>query len=459
MVKETERDLNNVIKPTIERNLISICLKNPDNLIEIKNKEITSDMFLISANKYIFQAIDYLFYKKQEPTSTAIMEVLANANMKHTVEEFGGVEYLEALKTSYVSDKNIDIFCEKLKQAYTRKSLIEICDGTKEFLLSDKSEVMNPTELVGEHEKEITKLVSDVQQTSEVYKMGEDIDDILEYRKNNPNSVPGLELGWNKLDYYTNGGQAGDLIILCARAKTGKSTMLTNWAKKLSIDDELPILYIDTEMSSREQEDRLLSILSGIPAKEIVSGMFVLDTENGRAEDKMKAIDIAKEKMKKGNYFHVYMPNFTLDKINAISKKFKQQYNIQALFVDYIKFPSSQIASLKTTQEWQMLGYLTSGLKDIAGTLKLPVYAGCQENRSNPNSTKKDETNVGGSDRILQLATKLMFLTNKPDEQIIKEGNLKGNQMLQIAFQRNGESNCPPIDIQFDKTILTQKEI
>ncbi|MBQ9772745.1 MAG: hypothetical protein IJW23_13060, partial [Lentisphaeria bacterium] len=37
--------------------------------------------------------------------------------------------------------------------------------------------------------------------------------------------------------------------------------------------------------------------------------------------------------------------------------------------------------------EWQMLGYITSGLKDLAGTLQLPVYSACQENRNNVSSS------------------------------------------------------------------------
>ena len=106
-----------------------------------------------------------------------------------------------------------------------------------------------------------------------------------------------------------------------------------------------------------------------------------------------------------------------------------------------------------------MLGFIASGLKDLAGTLKIPIYSACQENRSNPKETKKDETNVGGSDRILQLATKLIFLVNKSEEDILKEGQINGNQFMYIAYQRNGESDCPPINIFFDKPRLTQKEV
>ena len=458
-MKETNLELNTIAKPNVEKNIITICLKHPEKIIDIKEQDITEKMFLIEANRYIYMAINYLFYKKQDPTPYAIMEVMTDKSMRKVVEDFGGTEYLEILSTARANVNNLDIFCQKLKQAYTRFMLCQICDDTKDFVLTDKAEVLNPSEIIGQHENMVAELSNNVQQTKDIYKMGEDTEYVLEQRAENPNTVPGLEVGWNKFDYYTNGGQAGDLIMLCARAKTGKSTTLTNWAVKLGIEDKIPILYFDTEMSAREQEDRILSILSGVPHKEIMNGMYCLDTENGKAEDKKKRIRYAIQKMQEGYYYHIYMPNFTIEKVNAIAKKFKIQNNIQAIFFDYLKFPSSQVASLKSVQEWQMLGYIASGLKDLAGTLKVPVYSGCQENRSNLDSDKKDERNVGGSDRILQLATKLVFLSNKPEEQIIKEAGLLGNQKLYIAYQRNGESDCPIIDINFDRTTLTQREV
>lgn len=459
MAKEIETRLDNIAKPNVERNILSICLQNPEKIIDVKEEDVEGKMFLIEANRYIFFAIEYLFHKQQKPTPIAIVEVLKDKHAKKCVEDFGGSEYLTILSEQNVSEDNLKIFCEKLKQAYTRHKLCEICADSEEFLLSDDTEVMNPTELISVVENKLVNLSSSVQQTKDIYKMGDRAEEILELRAEHPESVPGLEMGWNKLDYYTNGGQPGDLIMVCARAKTGKSTLLTNWATKLGILDQLPVIYFDTEMDSRQQEDRILSILSGVPHKEIVSGMYVLDTENGRAEKKITALRNAVKHLKEGNYYHIYMPNFTIDKVNAVAKKFKMQHDIQAIFFDYLKFPSSQVAGLKSVQEWQMLGYITSGLKDLAGTLQLPVYSACQENRNNVSSSDKDATNIGGSDRILQLASKMMFLVNKTDEEIMKEGELNGNQRLIIKYQRNGESDCPPINIKFDRPRLTITEI
>ena len=200
-------------------------------------------------------------------------------------------------------------------------------------MLTEKSETLNPLELLSIPNKLINNLNTQITTTTEVYKMGDETDQILKERAKTPDVVPGLETGWVKFDRYTNGGQPGDLIMLCARSKVGKSVTLTNWATKLSILDKIPILYIDTEMNHREQEDRILSNLSGVPHTEIVSGLYCLDTEFGKATDKIEKLNKAKKMLKEGHYYHIYMPTFTLESITAIAKQFRMQYNIGALFL------------------------------------------------------------------------------------------------------------------------------
>ena len=289
--------------------------------------------------------------------------------------------------------------------------------------------------------------------------MGTDLEKRLEERAKRPTLVAGLQVGWTVFDRVTNGGQAGDLIIVCARAKMGKSVVLSTWAKNFAIRDGLPVLYIDTEMTSEEQEDRITSMITGIPVHEIVTGLFAVDTEYGTSKDKIAKIKDAVKQIKDAPYYHVYMPNFSAEKVTALAKQYKSKYNIQALFFDYIKVPASQGSSLQQIKEYQALGFFTSTLKDIAGLLKIPVYSAVQENRNDEKGIEKGASNVAGSDRILQLATKLMFLYAKTDEQIARDSVLLGNRQLKIAYQRNGESDVAPINLQFDNQIVTIKEV
>ena len=445
------------MNPGSERNLLAICLKESDKIIDVETAEIFADHFSVPGHKYIFMAMMYLYSKKIKPTPMAIIEVLGNDKAKQAVDKLGGLEYLIILEETSIPSNNLGIFIEKIKQSYTRRMLLNIADSVKNFVLSDKSEILNPTELINFAEKQLTDLAVNSTTSEEAYKMGSKTEEILARRAENPSQVPGLEVGWVEYDRLTNGAQPGDLIVICAPSKTGKSVTLTNWATKLAIKDKIPILYCDSEMNEREQEDRILANLTGIPHDEIVSGMYIIDTINGKAIDKIAKLKNAREEMQLGSYYHIYMPLFTIEKVTAIARKFEMQLGIKALFFDYIKIPSNQ-ASFRTQQEYQALGFFTSGLKDLAGMLKIPVFTACQANRSDLNTNDPDANNIGGSYRILQLASKLMFLIDKSDEKIAKDGFQNGNQQLVIKYQRNGASDCTPINIMFNKPILRQQE-
>lgn len=449
--------IDSVLNPGSERNLIAICLSNEDKIIEVETSDIKPDHFGIPGHKYIFMSLSYLFSKNIKPTPMAIMEVITGEKAKAEVDKLGGLEYLMILQGTSLPSDNLSIFIEKIKQSYTRRKLLDISFDVEDFISSSKAEVLNPQELISYIEEKINELTIETSVSEDYYKMGDLTEEVLKNRASNPNQVPGLEVGWEEFDRLTNGATPGDLIVLTAPSKVGKSTTLTNWATKIAIQDKIPILYFDTEMNERDQEDRILANLTGIPQQEIVSGMYVLDTEHGTADEKIEKLKEAREQLNLGEYYHIFMPHFTIEKVTAIARKFVLQFGVKAVFFDYIKMPSSS-DSFKTMQEYQALGFFTSGLKELAGILNVPVFTAAQTNRNDLNTTNPDASDIGGSYRILQLATKLIFLINKSEETIAKEGYTNGNQQIIIKYQRNGASDCEPINIMFQKEILRQTE-
>jgi len=250
-------------------------MQHPDRISKCEEDGLYAHHFGIAANKFIFMACHYLYGRQLEPTPVAIYEVLPDSKTKGKVDELGGLQYLVNLTETKARPVNQKIHTQKVLQAFTRREITRICDETTKLMESDDSNVMNPSELVQTLEKRITDMNVETADKEGLYKIGDDTDEVLAHRAETPEEVPGLKIGWDKVDRITNGGQPGDLIFVAARSKTGKSVTLTNWATKLGIIDKLPILYIDTEMSSRESEDRILANLSGVPHSEIVSSMFM----------------------------------------------------------------------------------------------------------------------------------------------------------------------------------------
>jgi len=434
-----------------ERALISICLQNPEELVVASSLGLLPEMFAVDGHKYIYMAMQYLYSKGEQLDPISIMNVYTDDNAKEAIEELGGIEYIEALKATPVA-KNTKLFVEHIIQASARREVYETALKVADEAIKAKDVPLD--EYLMSVEARFRDITIDYQVSQEVVQIGEGVGDRLKKRLLNPQEVIGLRTGWKTFDKLTQGLKAGELTVVGARSKTGKSVTLLNWCRKISVEDKVPALYIDTEMFTEEQQDRLLAQLSRVPEVEIKNGMFGRDTMNGKARDKIARLQEASRMLKEAPFYHIYLPHFTPEKIVALARKYKIEYGIGLLVFDYIKLPSS--GSLVGEKEYQALGYLTSTLKDIAGTLEIPVVSAVQLNRAAVKADEIDESMIAGSDRILQLANRVCFLRWKTEEE---RALSKGNQRFKIAFQRGGASDLDEIDIQFHTEILLQEEV
>ena len=119
---ETNQNSNGFgLQPRFGENLISICLKDPNKIIDVESAEIFAEHFSVPGHKYIFIAMMYLYSKQIKPTPMAIVEVLSNDKAKKAVDELGGLGYLIILEESNVLPDNLPIFIKKIKQAIYQK--------------------------------------------------------------------------------------------------------------------------------------------------------------------------------------------------------------------------------------------------------------------------------------------------------------------------------------------------
>lgn len=167
-----------VFNPGSERNIISICLKDNDKLIDLENHGLYPEHFSTAGHRATLMAMNYLQSKQIKAEPMSIMEVL-QGQVKEDVEELGGLDYLLTLQHSLVPIENMPIFVEKVKQSYTRKSLLDLAESTKAFVLSSEAEVLNPTELIGFVESKIADTNVETNDVDEVYKMGDETEQVL----------------------------------------------------------------------------------------------------------------------------------------------------------------------------------------------------------------------------------------------------------------------------------------
>lgn len=442
-VKAHEMVAQHIERIGAERNVIAYVLHNPESIYDVA-VELKDTDFNNTINKIIYGHMLTLMGK-----GIAVSSATITAMLKHhsDVKPEDIDDYISVIDKTSTVGMDIKYNVELAKRASVKrqayyKALDVLLDCT------DENYEESAAEFIGRQEGKFLDLSLRVDSVDKVVNLGDKVAGYLEEKAKNPRQILGLQTGFPQLDWEIGGLCDKRMYVFAARAKAGKSALLTNLASNLSLvpEEKQSILMISTEMSDEENLGRILAKLSGVPEKLISNGMFT------ESSDMIEKVQKAKDLVESGRFFHVYMPNFTVDNLVSLARRYKIKENIKVLIFDYIKLPSENKSNL---QAHLLLGKIATTLKDIAGTLGIVVLTAAQLNRSAVNEESMSEDMVRGSDEILFYADYLFMLRNKTEKEIESENSSLGNSILQLVASRHGGNykgalnfNRPTLDFE-----------
>lgn len=277
----------------------------------------------------------------------------------------------------------------------------------------------------------INKLTEKYITSNEIELFGNRIDNIWGEicSRRNENGIYGIPSKFPLLnEYFTY--ESGELVLLKARMKKGKSAFFLNEAIH-KIKNGVSTLYLDTEMQDRLFAERLLANLTGIEIKRIKTGKY--------SYDEGKTLEKANEWIKNQPFVHMYIPQSTDEEIYAIHKVLKYKMGLEFSIYDYIK---SNVTS--SSENYNVLGQKCDFLKNnVAGELNIAMLAGAQLNRQNQ---------VADSDKLERYVSTSIFWRDKTSEELAKDGLDCGNFAATVDLNRNGEMMDEEdyVDFKFD---------
>lgn len=250
-----------------------------------------------------------------------------------------------------------------------------------------------------------------------------------------------------------NGGfRPATLSLICARTNVGKSVFMGSIALDVAVHQQIPVLYLDTEMGLSSMLRRSVSWLTGLDENMLFQhGGYDTNPELKRQADEAQA------RIKSSPFFHVDIGAMSLDQTASIMRQFRRLYvdtspSRRGLIVfDYLKAPAQG-----RIPEWQLLGDLALSLRTLAKELDLPIIAGMQGSRAALQFTHSDYAENGvaiaaGSDRPSHHADLFCVLRNlqTAEAQRVSEhfghveaehprNRLRFNQVLHVSKTRGG---------------------
>jgi len=435
-----------------ERMVLSCVLNSPDLLIDVTTRLGERD-FLSDNHRSLFAILTSLAGRGLK--SFDLMAVVNEANDKGMLKLIGGAEYVDALTHNLVNPENIDVYVTKVLDCSTKYKLYRRTEQIQENILSNigSSDDTETAELlIAKAETGILEVSMESKQVEDAINMGANIEEILRAKAESPVDVLGLETGIPLLDKSINGLTPGSLTVVAARQKGGKSTLLLNMATHIAYTMGVPVLYIDTELSTAEVQMRTVSHMSQVPERLVTNGKYI---ENMSHTDNVWR---AQALMQRGQFFHKYMPGFSMDAVKSMVRKYHAREGIGVFFFDYIKLP--EVSGSDSFKEHQILGNISTGLKDLAGQLNIPVVAAAQIKRGDSSApkTRFHDSDVADSDRIGRYCTNLLAVGQKSSKEIEEDGLTCGTHRLQVLLARSGTPNFYGIDIHCNLPTLTMTQ-
>ena len=346
--------------------------------------------FYLEIHQKIFDAIFSLSDKNIQVDIQTVTQELKNMKV---LDEIGGVDYLYELTQSMLSENNAKEYIAIIKDnANLRSLLISFGEIENDYL---KKDIDSYASFVAEAQRKVDKIaeerrISNFKSSREVVdEVSNRIFELSESTKDD--ALTGVDTGFKKLNYYTNGLQQENLIIVAGRTGLGKTAfalnLLLNAAKT-----GVPVGIFEMEMSSLTLYSRLVSNDADVRGKRILNGQ-IRGRECVRVKESLERLANLKIYVDESSSLTIY------DLVAKARKLKSEQPDLGLLVIDYLgliatdnkrknrKFDSRQLE----IQEY------TRTLHELARELHIPIVVLCQLNR------KVEDRSEGGTPRLSDL--------------------------------------------------------
>lgn len=241
----------------------------------------------------------------------------------------------------------------------------------------------------------------------------------MEQRYETRGKLRGISSGLSRLDDLTGGWCGGQMIVVAAREKQGKSS-LARQLSLLACLANIPTAYFTLEMSGIEIMDALLCTQASVNSKRISDGMI--------SEGDFPRIVSASQEIGNSPLFVCDEADMTDLQFRARARQMVTQLGIKLIVVDYLQLLT---AAGNHPKRYEAIVQISRNLKSCAKELDVPILVLSQLN---------DDGATRDSRTIQMDADKLIVIEH--DDQESEDG---GKAWLRLKLHRGGPKGSVPV--------------
>jgi len=366
-------------------------------------------------------------------------------------------EYVFSLAFFKISEEVFLSSVKELKKFSARRQIYESCKEVAQFVKKTDPN-LKYSEIVEKADQLYNKTIRDFEMSEKgPVNLFEIMEPMIEERGNNPIENFGLMGPHPRINQlYGSLLRGGNITVVVARAKVGKSQFAMDFCTKVSaMNNNVPVLHFDNgEMSEEELIYRQMSALTGLPSHLLETGKW--RTSSYKNMSPKEVVDLVRHtfsKIKGMKFYYENVAGLSVDEMVSLLKRFYYSKvgrgNEMIFSFDYIK---SDFGNIGKGDGWQQVGNMVHKFKQCIhkelcfdGHRPVSMLSSVQSNRLGITTNRtsenivEDESVVSLSDNITQFCSQLFLLRKKLLEELHTEGDRFGtHKLINLAARHLG---------------------
>ncbi len=187
------------------------------------------------------------------------------------LETIGGTAYLASIMNSVATAAHATYYAEIVRKKATLRSLI---GASTDILRSAYDESSDARELLSQAEQKVFAIQDERggNTVTGIREILHDAMDRIDARMKGEHTQGGVVSGFADFDAMTGGMHNSELLILAARPSMGKTALALNIASHVTVETNVPALFVSLEMSGIELADRVLCALARVNGHRLRNG-------------------------------------------------------------------------------------------------------------------------------------------------------------------------------------------
>lgn len=388
-----------------ERGVLACCLIDPQNAIGDTIEALGEEAFYDGRHRLLWTTLRRLYDEKKGVDQIMVEAALGS----EALEQLGGGVWLSELQNATPSAINLPYYLTIVKEKWLLRRMIQACvenveeiyggaagNGSElpvdDCLAKCEQRVIAASEKrVASSERSMRDVVLDV------------TDNVLDKFVRGRKFSIGPNTGFNYLDNILPGLGAGQLIVVAARPRTGKSAFMMQVAEWMAIVTKTPVAIFSLEMTARSLGLREIFQKAGCDLTKFLNGFM--------SEVDVRALTNAGLSLAAAPIWIDESPRMAIEDLEVRLRRMVRQREVKCCFVDYFQLLYMRNArnNWNTNDE---LSRISMRLKALAKELSIPIVLLAQMNRQIEQDTNRRPrlSDLRDTGQLEQDADVVMFL-------------------------------------------------